>query len=70
MICLALLSVQGPLPETTSDFWKMVWQQGAEMIVMTTAIMEKGRKKCEKYWPDQEMTQRHGPATVQCSSQT
>ena len=65
-----LITLQGPLPNTTVDFWKMVLQQKTEVIVMTTGITEKGRKKCEKYWPDQEMSQRHGPVTVHCTSQT
>ena len=64
-----LLSQQGPLPNTTADFWKMVWQEGSEVIVMTTSLFENGRKKSEKYWPDESHGRKYGPITVKCISE-
>ncbi|KAM9701105.1 LOW QUALITY PROTEIN: receptor-type tyrosine-protein phosphatase mu-like, partial [Menidia menidia] len=43
---------QGPMQETVYDFWKMVWQENTAAIVMVTNLVEVGRVKCSKYWPD------------------
>uniref|UniRef100_A0A672T553 protein-tyrosine-phosphatase n=1 Tax=Sinocyclocheilus grahami TaxID=75366 RepID=A0A672T553_SINGR len=45
-------TVQRPMQETIYDFWRMVWQENTATIVMVTNLVEVGRVKCCKYWPD------------------
>ena len=35
--------VQGPLPATVNDFWRLVWEQKARAIVMLTKCVEMGK---------------------------
>ncbi|VDN24416.1 unnamed protein product [Gongylonema pulchrum] len=53
------IAAEGPMPNTLTDFWEMVFQERAPVIVMITNLEEKSpgltgrvQKKCEKYWPD------------------
>ncbi|XP_053573320.1 tyrosine-protein phosphatase non-receptor type 9 [Bombina bombina] len=45
------IGTQGPLENTFSDFWQMVWEQNVMVIVMTTRVEEGSHKKCGQYWP-------------------
>ncbi|XP_025141036.1 tyrosine-protein phosphatase non-receptor type 7 isoform X6 [Bubalus bubalis] len=49
----AYIATQGPMPNTVSDFWEMVWQEEAPLIVMLTQLRE-GKEKCVHYWPTEE----------------
>lgn len=45
------IATQGPLSNTTNDFWRMVQQESSHVVVMLTTVMERGRPKCHQYWP-------------------
>nr|XP_022305246.1 receptor-type tyrosine-protein phosphatase epsilon-like isoform X2 [Crassostrea virginica] len=45
------IAAQGPKQNTVDDFWKMIWQEDVDSIVMLTNLKEGDKVKCYKYWP-------------------
>lgn len=42
---------QGPLSNTVSHFWLMVWEQQTKAVLMLNKLIEKKAEKCFQYWP-------------------
>ncbi|XP_010643388.1 tyrosine-protein phosphatase non-receptor type 7 isoform X3 [Fukomys damarensis] len=55
------IATQGPMPNTVSDFWEMVWQEDVCLIIMLTQLRE-SKEKCVHYWPTEEET--YGPFRI------
>ncbi|XP_067946936.1 tyrosine-protein phosphatase non-receptor type 4-like isoform X2 [Watersipora subatra] len=60
------IAAQGPLPNTCADFWELVWQQQITLVVMLTALVERGRIKCHQYWPHLYETTDFGTLQLTC----
>ncbi|XP_045154026.1 receptor-type tyrosine-protein phosphatase C [Echinops telfairi] len=59
------IAAQGPRDETVDDFWRMIWEQKATVIVMVTRCEEGNRNKCAEYWPSMEQeTKTYGNVMV------
>src|SRR6218665_3253586 len=37
------IATQGPLAETTDDFWRLLWENNSTIVVMLTKLREMGR---------------------------
>ncbi len=48
------ISTQAPIPSTIADFWVMVREQEAPVIVMLTRFVENLKQKAHLYWPIEE----------------
>ncbi|XP_022111586.1 receptor-type tyrosine-protein phosphatase mu-like, partial [Acanthaster planci] len=60
----AYIATQGPNQATLHDFWKMVWQENVHIIVNGTNLVEDGKNKCAKYWPDMEKLETFGGISI------
>ncbi|XP_033636809.1 receptor-type tyrosine-protein phosphatase F-like [Asterias rubens] len=58
------IACQGPNQTTVNDMWRMVWQERVGKIIMLTNLVENGKDKCEKYWPDVESSTNYGEIFV------
>ena len=47
----------------------MVWEQESPLVIMLTTVVERGRVKCHKYWPDLDSTVLYGSISVTCTKE-
>ncbi|KAM9705755.1 receptor-type tyrosine-protein phosphatase beta isoform 1-T2 [Menidia menidia] len=64
------IATQGPLPGTKDDFWRMVWEHSVYNVVMVTQCVEKGRVKCDQYWPADREPLYYGDLVIQMMSES
>ncbi|WAR16835.1 LAR-like protein, partial [Mya arenaria] len=65
----AYIATLGPMAQQLGDFgqfWRMVWQQKVEKIVMVTNLVEGQKSKCQQYWPDRGQSKLYGDMEVMC----
>ena len=48
----AYIAAQGPKPDCVVPFWRMIWQEEVSIVIMVTGLIERGKSKCSRYWPD------------------
>ena len=58
----------GPLSNTLTDHWRMIWQEQVHTVVMVTNIEEDDKVKCQQYWPDSD-SKDFGPFRVTLTDQ-
>ena len=58
------IATQAPLPQTLVDFWRLIWQENVEYVIMLLRdLTEGGLIRCQQYWPDSG-TSFYGPYKV------
>ncbi|XP_050718014.1 tyrosine-protein phosphatase 69D-like isoform X2 [Eriocheir sinensis] len=59
----SFIVTQDPMENTIADFWRMVFDQEVNTIVMLSEVRHEqlgsGEQCCNKYWPDDEETYEH-----------
>ncbi|KAL9960413.1 hypothetical protein ACROYT_G033865 [Oculina patagonica] len=48
----AYLALQGPLPRTVDDFWRLIASHRCQIVIMVCREIEMGKLKCKRYWPE------------------
>ncbi|XP_059173259.1 uncharacterized protein LOC131953868 [Physella acuta] len=46
------IASQGPNSIIINDFVRMLWEQKVDKVVMLTNLIEEGKVKCDRYWPE------------------
>lgn len=64
------IACQGPLPSTTDDFWRMIWEKKCRVIVMMTKFKEKNKEKCHNYMPEGEDSTPFGDLEISIKKNT
>ena len=46
------ISTQGPTKNTFFQFWRMIYVNNSQLIIMLCNLKEDARVKCDQYWPE------------------
>ncbi|XP_047146482.1 tyrosine-protein phosphatase non-receptor type 22 isoform X1 [Hydra vulgaris] len=46
------IAAQAPMATTVNDFWRMIWTNDVKLVIMACKLIELGKPRCERYWPD------------------
>ncbi|XP_046579431.1 uncharacterized protein LOC124287019 [Haliotis rubra] len=64
------IAAQGPYNnQVVVDFWRMIWEKECRTVVMVTGLVEAGKVKCLRYWPEKG-TKKYGDVMVTMVSET
>ncbi|XP_052761503.1 uncharacterized protein LOC128204171 [Mya arenaria] len=66
------IATLGPMSKQLGDFrifWRMIWQEKVEKVVMVTNLIEEGNPKCEQYWPDPGTSKLYGEVNVKSENE-
>ncbi|XP_071490731.1 uncharacterized protein [Diadema antillarum] len=48
-----IIASQAPNEASLTDFWRMIWQENVETVVMLTTLTQNGKDQCTQYWPEE-----------------
>ncbi|MFH4974354.1 hypothetical protein AB6A40_001063 [Gnathostoma spinigerum] len=48
------IAAQAPLSSTLNDWFQLIRENNIDVVVMLCNLVELGKQKCERYWPDVE----------------
>ncbi|XP_071501785.1 receptor-type tyrosine-protein phosphatase T-like [Diadema antillarum] len=51
-----IIASQAPNKASLTDFWRMIWQENVETIIMVTNLTENGKDQCKRYWPQESLS--------------
>ncbi|XP_071511212.1 receptor-type tyrosine-protein phosphatase kappa-like [Diadema antillarum] len=56
--------IASPNKASLTDFWRMIWQENVETIIMVTNLTENGKEQCKQYWPKESLSINIGKLSI------